>query len=60
MKKKISSSCLRLFQNLKSSTTSISKALLTISNVDNVAFALPASNLLILDFSKLHLAAKSC
>ncbi len=60
MKKHISNSCLKLFQNLKSSTTSTSNALETISKVESVAFALPASNLLILDFSKLHLAAKSC
>lgn len=60
MKKQIPSSCLKLYQNLKSSTTSTSNALETISIVESVAFALPASNLLILDFSKLHLAAKSC
>ncbi len=38
----------------------ISKAFDTIAKVERVAFALPASNLDILLFSKLHLAAKSC
>ncbi len=51
---------LKLFQNLKSSTGSIPKALETILKVESVALAPPDSNLLILLFSKLHLAAKSC
>lgn len=38
----------------------IPKALETISNVERVALDLPASNLDILLFSKLHFAAKSC
>lgn len=37
-----------------------SKALATFSNVASVGLTLPASNLDILLFSKLHLAAKSC
>jgi len=53
-------SVLKLFQNLKSSTGSTSNALETMLKVDSVALAPPDSNLLILLFSKLHLAAKSC
>jgi len=53
-------SVLKLFQNLKSSTGSIPNALETMLKVDNVALAPPDSNLDILLFSKLHLAAKSC
>ena len=41
-------SVLKLFQNLKSSIGSIPNALETLSIVVRVAFALPASNLLIL------------
>lgn len=41
-------SILNLFHNLKSSTGSIPNALETVQIVVSVAFALPASNLLIL------------
>lgn len=53
-------SVLQLFQNLKSSTGSTSNAFETILKVNSVALAPPDSNLDILLFSKLHLAAKSC
>ena len=53
-------SVLKLFQNLKSSTGYISNALETIFKVESVALAPPDSNLDILLFSKLHLAATSC
>lgn len=45
---------------LKSSMTSTPSAFETVSNVERVAFDLPASSLDILLFSKLHFAAKSC